>query len=109
MPSQTSAPVDFSRFENVIGDSLRGSKTLHQGINPSDKTRLWDVPVATAEDLDDAVSAAQQSFRSWSKVSWEARQELVGKLRDSLLQHQEALANILVREGGKPVSFWYRS
>jgi acyl-CoA reductase-like NAD-dependent aldehyde dehydrogenase len=95
--------VDFSSFQNVIDGSLRSSKTMYQGINPSNRARLWDVPVATAEDLDDAVKAAQQSFRSWSQTSWESRQQLVSNLRDVLLQHQEELASILLLECGKPV------
>lgn len=90
----------------MIDGNLRNSKTLSQGINPSNKGKLWDVPVATAEDLDDAVRAAQQSFRSWSRMPWECRQKLIGNLRDLLLQYQQELANIIMLEGGKPVRFW---
>ena len=93
----------------MIDGSLRGSRTLHQGINPSNKARLWDVPVATSEDLDDAVKAAQQSFRSWPQTSWEYRQKLVSNLRDLLLKHREELANILMLEAGKPVCFRVQS
>ena len=61
----------------MIDGPLRDSKTLYQGINSSNKARLWEVPVATSEDLDDAVKAPQQSFRSWSKISWDSRRKVV--------------------------------
>ena len=103
MPPHTSVLADLA-FRNVIDGTLRSSKTTDQGINPSNKTRLWDVPVATAEDLDDAVKAAQRSFRSWSQTSWESRQTLICNLRGLLLDHREELANIIMLEAGKPVS-----
>jgi acyl-CoA reductase-like NAD-dependent aldehyde dehydrogenase len=106
MASQSSVLVDFSSFRNVIDGNLGSSKTLSQGVNPSNRGKSWDVPVATAEDLDDAVKAAQQSFRSWSRVPWESRQKLISNLRDLLLQYQQELAKIIMLEGGKPVRFW---
>lgn len=97
-------PVDFSTFGNVIDGSLRSSKIMHQGVNPSDLSKLWDVPVATSQDLDDAVEAAQKSFTSWSKTPWESRQKIVSELHDLLQKHRDEFKKLIILEGGKPVS-----
>jgi acyl-CoA reductase-like NAD-dependent aldehyde dehydrogenase len=95
--------VDFTAFFNCIDGDLRTSPSLHNGTNPSDKSNLWNVPVATEKDLNDAVASAQRAFRSWSEVSWEERTKLLGQAREALLQYKDQIADILVQENGKPV------
>jgi acyl-CoA reductase-like NAD-dependent aldehyde dehydrogenase len=59
--------LDFGKFHNTIAGKSRDSSKIHNGINPSDKTKLWDVPIATEHDLDDAVKSGQEAFNKWSK------------------------------------------
>jgi len=91
-------------FVNTVDGAPRTSSLIHQGIDPSTKKKLWDVPIATEKDLDDAVTAAQNSFKTWSKTSWESRQEVLERMRQILVDHRDEMSQILSTECGKPVS-----
>ncbi|CZR58551.1 related to aldehyde dehydrogenase (NAD+), mitochondrial [Phialocephala subalpina] len=99
------AELSYEKFHNVVASGLRGSEKVHHGVNPSDKSPLWDVPIATERDLDEAVEVARKAFESWSKTSWAERQEILGKMRDELTKHIPDMARLLSLEGGKPIQF----
>ncbi|KAF3076579.1 Betaine aldehyde dehydrogenase [Trichoderma lentiforme] len=40
---------------------------------------LWDVPLGSEQDLDDAVEAARRAFPAWSAVELDARKEFINK------------------------------
>lgn len=61
------------------------------------------MPIASAEDLDDAVNAAQKAFKTWSKTKWEDRQAIIKKIQEEFLKYENELAKIVMLEGGKPV------
>ena len=96
--------LSFEKFQNVIASGLRGSEKVHHSVNPSDKSLLWDVPIATERDLDEAVEIAREAFKSWSKTTWAHRQDVLGKMRDELAKRVPEFAKLLSLEGGKPVS-----
>lgn len=96
--------LSFEKFENVIAGSLRGGKEIHHGVNPSNKSLLWDVPIATENDLDEAVDCAREAFKTWSKTSWASRQTIIKQMREELKKHIPEFAKMLGLEGGKPVS-----
>lgn len=97
--------LSFQKFHNVLANGLRSSEKIHQGVNPSDKSPLWDVPIATERDLDEAVELGREAFKTWSKTSWTERQEVLGRMRDELQKHIPEMAKLLSVEGGKPVSY----
>ncbi len=97
------ATLDFEKFHNTIAGKPRDSLKVHNGVNPSDKTKLWDVPIATEHDLDDAVKAAQEAFKTWSKTTWKERQDILLQIRDELLSHRGEMAQLILKECGKPV------
>ncbi|KAI9757530.1 MAG: hypothetical protein M4579_003443 [Chaenotheca gracillima] len=103
-PSKVST-VDFATFHNTVNGEHRGGKTVYQGINPATREQLWDTPVATKQDLDDAVSAAQQAFPAWSATSLEERREKVKGFADALRSYADELAELLMKEAGKPRMF----
>jgi len=73
-------------------------------INPATEEIVGQCPVATEEQLDDAVNAAAEAFKSWSKVSDEERVAACGKIAEVIGSHAEELATLLTREQGKPLS-----
>jgi acyl-CoA reductase-like NAD-dependent aldehyde dehydrogenase len=105
MSGTNGTSIDFEKFYNVINGANRGSETAHHGINPSNGKPLWDVPIGTAHDLDDAVVAAQKAYKTWSKTTWEERQEILKNIADEVGKYEEGLAKIVMLEGGKPVCF----
>jgi acyl-CoA reductase-like NAD-dependent aldehyde dehydrogenase len=64
---------------------------------------LFDVPVATKEDLDNAVKAARDAFKSWSKTTFEERAKLVLQLADAVEENREELEKLQTMEQGKPL------
>ncbi|KAL8780732.1 MAG: hypothetical protein Q9194_000734 [Teloschistes cf. exilis] len=94
--------IDFSTFNNIIDGDRRSAKHFYYGIDPSTEERLWDVPVATEADVEDAVNAAQRAFSSWSHVAFEDRCNLVKKYAEAFLSHEKEMMYLLQRETGKP-------
>lgn len=95
--------IDFTTFNNIIDGDPRSAKHFYYGIDPSTEERLWDVPVATEADVEDAVNGAQRAFSSWSHVSFEDRCNLVKKYAEAFLSHETEMMSLLQRETGKPV------
>ncbi|KAK3297839.1 aldehyde dehydrogenase [Chaetomium fimeti] len=89
------------QFHNIVNDELRGSKETHRVVDPRTEEELWECPVATAEDFEDAVAAAQRAFTSWSQTTVPERQALLVKLADVLRDNADDLAGILMKETGK--------
>lgn len=96
--------LNFDTFQNVInGKPVSSSETRH-GVNPSNKKSLWEVPVATEKDLDDAVAAGKAAFKKWKNVPYEERREAVLAYADALASYKGDFAKLLTTEQGKPVS-----
>jgi acyl-CoA reductase-like NAD-dependent aldehyde dehydrogenase len=97
--------LDFEKFYNIVDGKQRGSDKIHHGINPSTGQELWDCPIASEQDLDDAVASAKKAFPAWRDTPLEKRKELIGKLAESFQQHSEEFISLLCKESGKPRKF----
>ncbi|KAF1988649.1 aldehyde dehydrogenase [Aulographum hederae CBS 113979] len=103
-PSKVSQ-IDFKTFYNVVDGKQRGSKNFHQGINPATAEKLWDVPIATQQDVDDAVDAAQKAFKTWGKTPIEKRKELMKQFGELFAAHTDEFLELSCKETGKPKQF----
>ena len=92
----------FNAFYNVVNGQLRGSEKSTCGIDPSTEDRLWPVPVANKQDVEDAVAAANTAFESWSKQSIEHRKDLLSRLRNVYAEKMDSFIELLMLEAGKP-------
>ena len=101
--------VSFSTFHNTVNAEPRTSKNTYNGIDPTTKQKLWDVPVATQQDVEDAVTAASEAFKSYSKTTFEERKQYVVRLEEALSGYESEMVDLLAKETGKPVSFLLRS
>ncbi|KAJ8114564.1 hypothetical protein OPT61_g3575 [Boeremia exigua] len=97
--------LDFEKFYNVINGENRGSDQIHHGINPATGQELWDVPIGSNQDLNDAVAAAKKAFPSWRATPVEKRKELLGQLISLFQQHEDEFVTLLCKESGKPRKF----
>ncbi|KAK3713390.1 hypothetical protein LTR37_008582 [Vermiconidia calcicola] len=100
-PSKVST-IKWDEFSNIVDGKPRGGKEKHQGTNPATGEKLWDVPIANQQDVDDAVVAAQKAFEKWSQVPIEKRKELITKLKDHFAAHSDDMTTLLCQETGKP-------
>ncbi len=86
-----------------INNELIQSKgtTTSQVINPLNQEVLAEVPFATADEVNLAVSAAENAFKTWSEVATPERARLFLKYQELLKKHHNELAEILAKENGK--------
>ena len=96
--------MDFVTFNNIVGGERRGSKNTRSGTNPLNKKQLWNVPVATAQDVEDSVIAAQQAFPAWARTPYRKRTELLEAFADLYLAHADDFCKLLATECGRTVS-----
>lgn len=90
-------------FYNIINGERRSSSNVHQCTDPRTEEPLWDAPLATQEDLDEAVAAARAAQPEWAKTTVAHRQSLLKKLGERLEEHRQELVDCLMRETGKSV------
>lgn len=103
--SQSNGSLSFSTFSNIINGKPRGSKSQHHGVSPATKEELWPVPIATEQDVDDAVDAAAAALPAWKKTPFDERCELVRKLGETFTQYEQEFTELLMAETGKPKTF----
>lgn len=89
------------QFYNIIDGKARASKEHHQGVDPRTEEPLWDVPVASTQDLDDAVAAARRAFKTWKNSTLAERRDKIEAAARCAEENVDLLASILMRETGK--------
>jgi succinate-semialdehyde dehydrogenase / glutarate-semialdehyde dehydrogenase len=73
-------------------------------INPATGETVKEYPTISDDDLKDAIARADKAYREWSaSTTVEERSELVRKVGQAHADQRERLAEIIVREMGKPV------
>ncbi len=90
---------------NLIGGAWTGAdngKTIAV-TNPATGEVLGAVPSVGAAETDRAIAAASAAFEVWSRTDLAVRVRLMHDLHDALLDNQEALAQLLTAEQGKPL------
>src|ERR1700710_691440 len=93
----------FEGFSNTINGKLTSTEKTRHGINPATGKQNPEVPVSTPKDVDDAVAAAKEAFKSWSQESWEKRRDAVLAFADGLEKYENDFGKLLTQEQGKPV------
>jgi malonate-semialdehyde dehydrogenase (acetylating) / methylmalonate-semialdehyde dehydrogenase len=69
--------------------------------NPATNELLTKVPVSTKEDVNKAVAAAKEAFKTWKKVPVPKRARILFKYHYLLTENHEELAKLIVQENGK--------
>lgn len=90
-------------FYNIIKGECRPAEEHEQCIDPRTGEKLWKAPIASAEDLDDAVKSARKAFRSWSKSTIADRTEVLRDISKIFVDHKSELVETIVKETGKSV------
>jgi len=91
-------------FKNYINGKWVDGKNRFQTINPASEELLAEVAQAETSDVEAAVGAATEAFKSWRLVPAPLRGELLFKIGDILKQKKEDLARLLTQDMGKVIS-----
>src|SRR5919106_1144768 len=97
MPSMTQA---------LIGGEQVGARSGEETpvVNPATEEAFDAVPKGGPEDVDAAVAAAKEAFSEWSKKDPDDRAQLMRAGIAKVQENAKEIAQLLVREQGKPFS-----
>ncbi len=86
----------------IDGAFVTGEGEAERVLNPSTGALLVEVPEASAEQLDKAVSAARRAFDAWRETTPMERSRMLLKLADAIEAHAETFARLESLNCGKP-------
>lgn len=96
--------MDFKgNFVQIINGKASPTEASRNGVNPANKTPLWDVPLATKADVDRAAEAGKEAFKTWSQVPYEERKKAVLAYADAVEKYKNEFRDLVVTEQGKAV------
>jgi len=72
--------------------------------NPASGAAIADLPVATADDLAEALAATQAGFVTWRAMDVETRGAILRKAASLMRERAETIAVLLTTEQGKPLA-----
>lgn len=94
-------------YRNYIGGEWMeaASGRTFEDINPANKEDVLGLfPSSEAADVDRAVEAAREAFKTWRLHPAPRRAEIVFRAGELLVRRKEELARLMVREMGKVLS-----
>ena len=94
----------MERYGLVIGGEKVATADYTEVRDPANGELVGQCPVATKHDLDCAVRAAREAYKSWSQSTDAERKAAVNRIADKVHEHMEELAELLTREQGKPLN-----
>ena len=87
----------------LIGQSfVVGTEMPERVLNPKTEEVLHDLPEASLQQVDGAVTAAEKAFKTWAGTTPAERSALLLKLADAIERESEAFAALEALNCGKP-------
>jgi aminobutyraldehyde dehydrogenase len=87
----------------LIGaDFVAGADAAQAIVNPKTEEVITNLPDASAAQVDAAVTAATEAFRTWSRTTPVERSTLLLKLADAIERDAESFATVEALNTGKP-------
>lgn len=87
----------------LIGGRAVTGDASFEVVNPATEAVIANAPDCSAENLNEAVAAAQAALPAWSATPIETRRQLLLDCADLLVANIDELARLLVLEQGKPL------
>ena len=84
-------------------DPAEGTNSF-EVINPANEEVIGEIALGSAKDVDNAVSAAQEAFKTFSTTSVEERLGLLGKIVEVYQSRYDEVAETISKEMGAPLS-----
>ena len=94
----------MEKILNYINGELVGpdSGNYLDNYNPSNGQVYSLIPDSEKSDVDRAVFAAKQAYKTWSKAPKQERSDILMKLADTIEKHKEILIKAESKDNGKP-------
>lgn len=93
------------RYQLFIDGQWRDAsdRATIKAYNPATGELLSEIADASNQDVDDAVKAARNAFKAWSKTTPSERAAILNKIADIIDENTEYLATIETMDNGKPI------
>ena len=93
-------------LEMLIGGQWRAGRSgkTHAVMDPSTEEVIGQLPLASQEDLDDALAAAQSGFEVWRRTPPLQRAQVLERAAQLLVERAEMIGGLISREQGRIVS-----
>ncbi len=78
--------------------------TAYKTVNPATGETLKEFPLATADEVEEALAASQLAFQAWRTAPVEARTKVIARVAGLYRERQDELARLIATEMGKPVT-----
>jgi malonate-semialdehyde dehydrogenase (acetylating)/methylmalonate-semialdehyde dehydrogenase len=102
----TTFTENVKHLKNYIGgkwvDSTSDKKEIV--VNPATGEVIAEIPLSTKADVDRAVHAANEVFKTWSQTAVPKRARILFKYQQLLVDNWEDLAKLVTIENGKSLS-----
>ena len=92
------------KTNSFINGKWKSSNTKFPVYNPFDNTLVAEVDDMTRADCVEAIDAAHDAFKVWSKFTASKRSRILKKWCQLQLDHKNELAKLLTMEQGKPLA-----
>ncbi|XP_067130789.1 2-aminomuconic semialdehyde dehydrogenase-like [Centruroides vittatus] len=97
------ASKDTIRVENFINGKFCSANKFIDSYDPA-TGKVWaKIPDSGEPEVEDAVSAAKQAFKSWSKTSVDERAKYLFRIADILESKENEFSVAESRDQGKPI------
>ncbi|RDC59042.1 Succinate-semialdehyde dehydrogenase (NAD(P)(+)) [Alteripontixanthobacter maritimus] len=98
--------TDYPALHNLIaGEQVTGGgRETFDVLDPATGASLGHLPKATADDLDRALQAADEGFKTWRATPAAKRAGIIMKAAALLKERAADIAHSLTREQGKPLA-----
>lgn len=94
--------MEYPDLSLFVGGRWRQTENSLPVVNPANEIEIGRVPVASIEDLDDALDASESGFRVWSKVSPRERSDVMLRAARLMRERIDEIAYAITVEHGKP-------
>nr|HQU57339.1 aldehyde dehydrogenase family protein [Chitinophagaceae bacterium] len=98
--------MKYNPVQNFINGQFVNAKSKNTlaVISPVDGHSLSTVPLSNADDLNDAVQAAQKAFPAWSSLPIKERVQVFFRFKTLLERDLQELAALCTEENGKTMA-----
>ncbi|MEE4538196.1 MAG: aldehyde dehydrogenase family protein [Erythrobacter sp.] len=91
-----------TQYKNLINGKLIETGEWLDVVNPATEQVIGQVPASGKDQLDDAVTAAREAFKSWKNTPIEDRRAAIMAISGVIKENSEELYRLLTSEQGKP-------
>jgi aldehyde dehydrogenase (NAD+) len=92
-------------FPNFINGKSLDSTERNADVNPSNvQDVVGEFARATTAELDQAIAAARDAFKKWSRSTPQERFDILDRAGTEILARKDELGKLLSREQGKPLA-----